>query len=206
MSLDAESEPDPGLTWDDNVRADGVGPFAINDATTITTPDPSFRAMVAAMQADVASFRNHWNEPIVRRFYPGLFIAWSHRLAHTLHIRGLRPLAMMVMWACHALTGCEIRPGAVIGPGLMVVHPSGVVIGGGTIAGARLQLYGGNTFGSNEGQGIHGSPRVGDDAVFAAQAMAIGPVVIGDRVVVGAASVVLKDVASDAKVKGIPAA
>lgn len=201
MSLDAESE----IPWDDNVRADGVGPFAINDATVITSSDPSFGAMVEAMRADAVSFKDHWNEPVVRRFYPGLFIAWSHRLAHTLHVRGLRPLAMMVMWACHALTGCEIRPGAKIGPGLMVVHPSGVVIGGGTIAGARLQLYGSNTFGANQSRGIHGSPRIGDDVVFAAHALAIGPVVIGDHVTVGAAAVVLSDVASGAKVKGIPA-
>ncbi len=201
MSLDAERE----LTWKDNVRPDGAGPFAINDATLVTSPDPSFRGMVAAMQADVAAFKNHWNEPIVRRLYPGLFIAWSHRLAHTLHVRGQRPLAMMVMWACHAMTGCEIRPGAVIGPGLIVIHPSGVVIGGGTIAGAHLQLYGGNTLGTNGVQGIHGSPRIGDDTIFSPHSMALGPVVIGDGVVVGAASLVLGDVASGAKVKGIPA-
>jgi serine O-acetyltransferase len=186
-------------------RGDGVGPFAINDASAVVPRDPSWRAMLKIMKADAAQFKAHWREPLVRRAYPGLFIAWSHRLAHTLHVRGIRPLAMMVAWACHAITGCEIRPGAVIGAGLMVVHPSGVVIGGGTIAGERLQLYGSNTFGSNEGQGIHGSPQLGDDVVFAAHAMAVGPIRIGDDVLVGAASLVLGDVPSGAKVKGIPA-
>jgi len=201
MSLAAV--PDPPM--EGFYRADGVGPFAINDASGMTPLDGSCKAMVAMMKADAASFRDHWHEPIVRRFYPGLFIAWSHRLAHTLHVRGLRPLAMLVMWACHAVTGCEIRPGAVIGEGLMVVHPSGIVIGGGTVIGKRLQLYGSNTFGSNEGQGIHGSPQLGDDVVLSAHAMAIGPIKIGDGVLVGAASLVLGDVPAGARVKGIPA-
>jgi serine O-acetyltransferase len=201
MSLAAV--PDPPT--EGYYRQDGVGPFAINDASGMTPRDPSFSAMVAMMRADAAAFRHHWHEPVIRRFYPGLFIAWSHRLAHTLHLKGLRPLAMLVMWACHAVTGCEIRPGAVLGAGLMVVHPSGVVIGGGTVAGERLQLYGSNTFGSNEGQGIHGSPQVGDDVIFSAHAMAIGPIRIGDGVLVGAASLVLADVPAGARVKGIPA-
>ncbi len=187
------------------VRADGVGPFAINDASGLTERDASWGAMVGVMRADAAAFRDHWHEPVLRRLYPGLFIAWSHRVAHTLHLRGHRAVAMLLMWACHAITGCEIRPGAVLGPGLMVVHPSGVVIGGGTVAGARLQLYGSNTFGSNEAQGIHGSPQLGDDVVLAAHAMVIGPVRIGDRAVVGAASLVLHDVAAGLRVKGVPA-
>lgn len=186
-------------------RADGRGPFAINDASRMEPRDASWRAMLAMMRADADAFRAHWNEPIVRRFYPGLFIAWSHRIAHTLHVRGLRPLAMVVMWACHALTGTEIRPGAVIGPGLMVVHPSGIVIGGGTVAGARLQLYGSCHFGSRPYQGIHGSPKLGDDVVVGAHAVLVGPILVGASAQIGAASVVLHDVAAGARVKGSPA-
>ena len=195
----------PNPPFEGSFRADGVGPFAINDASSIVDRPRGFVAMVEMMRADARTFREHWHEPVIRRFYPGVFIAWSHRLAHTLHVRGSKPLAMLVMWACHALTGCEIRPGAVIGPGLMVVHPSGVVIGGGTFIGARLQLYGGNVFGANLGQGIHGSPKLGDDIVLAAHSMVIGPVTVGDGALVGAASLVLGDVAAGARVKGSPA-
>jgi serine O-acetyltransferase len=187
------------------LRGDGEGPFAINDASLMVPCDTSWRAMVAKMRADAEEFRTHWQEPLLRRFYPGLFIVWSHRLAHTLHIRGLRPLAMVVMWLCHALTGTEIRPGALVGPGLMVVHPSGIVIGGGTVIGARLQLYGGNAFGSRPYGAMHGSPRLGDDVVLGAHAMVVGPVMIGDGAEVGAASLVLHDVPPGAKVKGSPA-
>jgi serine O-acetyltransferase len=187
------------------LRQDGAGPFAINDATLVVPCDRSFRHMVAMMKADVTTFREHWKEPVVRRLYPGLFIAWTYRFTHWLHVLGLRAPAMLVMWACHAITGAEIRPGAVLGPGLMVVHPSGVVINGGAIAGARLQLYGANLLGANLGQGMHGTPRLGDDVIFSHGAMAMGPIVIGDGALVGAMSLVMHDVAPGARVKGIPA-
>lgn len=199
------SAVDPSSVARGFVRDDGAGSFAINDASGLSALDPSWSAMVGTMRADSRAFRDHWREPLLRRLYPGVFIVWSHRVAHTMHLRGHRAAAMLIMWACHAVTGCEIRPGAVIGPGLMVVHPSGIVIGGGTVAGARLQLYGSNTFGSNQGGGIHGSPRLGDDVVMAAHAMAIGPVLVGDGAVVGAASLVLDDVPDGATVKGVPA-
>lgn len=200
MSLADPTSLDAGF-----IRTDGVGPFAINDATGVVHSDPSLRAMIALMRGDVAAVKAMWPEPLVRRFYPGVFIAWCHRVAHTLHVRRLKPIAMVVMWFCHMLTGAEIRPGASIGPGLVIIHPTGVVIGGGTIIGSRVLLMGGNLFGANMGQGIHGSPKVGDDVVFGAHAVVLGPVQLGDRVTVGAASLVLDDVPDDAKVKGSPA-
>ncbi len=200
LALVPELPPDEGF-----YRDDGVGPFAINDASKMIDCDPSWGAMVATMKADVAEYKAHWREPLVRRFYPGVFICWSHRLAHTLHLRGLKPIAMVVMWLCHALTGTEIRPGAVIGPGLIIVHPSGIVIGGGTVIGARCQLLGSNTFGANKGAGIHGSPQLGDDVVFGTHALALGPIRIGHNARAGAASVVLDDVQEGARVKGVPA-
>lgn len=187
------------------LRSDGAGPFGINDASAVTAEDRSFRHMVATMRADAQRFRTQWDEPLIRRAYPGLFIAWSFRFSHWLHIRGLRAPAMLVMWACHAVTGAEIRPGAVLGPGLMVVHPSGVLINGGAIAGSGLQLYGGNLLGANLAQGMHGTPRLGDDVVMSHGSMAMGPIVIGDGALIGAMSLVLHDVAPGATVKGIPA-
>jgi serine O-acetyltransferase len=187
------------------LRPDGAGPFGINDASAVVVCDRSLRHMLAMMRADVAEFRSHWKEPVVRRLYPGIFIAWTYRFTHWLHVNGLRAPAMLVMWACHAITGAEIRPGAVLGPGLMVVHPSGVVVNGGAVAGSRLQLYGANLLGANLAHGQHGTPRLGDDVILSHGAMAMGPILIGDGALVGAMSLVLHDVAAGATVKGIPA-
>jgi serine acetyltransferase len=195
----------PGLPPELFLRSDGAGPFAINDASELVPEDRSFGHMVDLMRQDARLTKAHWGESLIRRFYPSVFIAWTHRLAHWLHINGLRPLAIVVMWACHAITGTEIRPGASLGPGFLVIHPSGVVVNGGTIAGRGLQLYGANLLGANEVDGQHGTPRLGDDVVLGHGAMAIGPILIGDGAMVGALSLVLRDVPPGAKVKGIPA-
>lgn len=195
----------PGLPPELFLRADGVGPFAINDATEIVEEDRSLARLRELMRGDVEGVKAHWGESLIRRFYPSVFVAWSHRLAHWLHLNGLRPLAIVVMWACHAVTGAEIRPGAVIGPGLIVVHPSGIVINGGAIAGRHLQLYGANLLGTNESDGQHGTPRLGDGVVLGHAAKALGPVLIDDGAVVGAMSLVLHDVPKGGRVKGIPA-
>jgi serine O-acetyltransferase len=195
----------PGLPPELFLRSDGAGPFAINDASELVPEDRSARHMLELMRGDAARVKAHWGEALIRRFYPSVFVAWAHRVAHWLHINGLRPLAIVVMWACHAITGVEIRPGASLGPGLIVVHPSGVVINGGTIAGAGLQLYGANLLGSNEANGQHGTPRLGDDVILGHGAMAIGPILIGDGAIVGALSLVLHDVPAGGRVKGIPA-
>lgn len=188
-------------------REDGVGPFAINDAAGARDDlDPSWQAMVELLKGDVAHLKaRHPGESLLKRAYPGLFIAACHRLAHTLHLRGQRLLPIALMWFCHLLTGTEIRPTAVIGPGLTILHPSGVVVGGGVVAGARLTLVGGNTLGANLGKGIHGAPVLGDDVVVGTHALVLGPVLVGDHAVIGAMSVVLDDVEPKAKVKGIPA-
>jgi serine O-acetyltransferase len=189
-------------------RDDGVGPFAINDAAGARDDlDPSWGAMVELLKGDVAQLRaRHPGESLLKRAYPGLFLCATYRLSHTLHLRGQRLLPIALMWLTHALTGTEIRPTAVLGPGLTILHPSGIVVGGGVVAGARLTLVGGNTLGANLKHGIHGAPVLGDDVIVGTHALVLGPVLVGDHAVVGAMSVVLDDVAPKAKVKGIPAA
>ena len=195
----------PALPPELFLRSDGAGPFGINDASAVVAEDRSFRHLIGIMKADAQRVRAHWNEPVIRRFYPSVFIAWSFRISHWLHIRGLRAPAMLLMWACHMVTGAEIRPGAVLGPGLIVVHPTGVLVNGGAIAGAGLQLYGANLLGANLAKGQHGTPRLGDDVVMSHGSMAMGPILIGDDALIGAMSLVLHDVAPGARVKGIPA-
>src|SRR5690349_7741295 len=79
---------------------------------------------------------------------------------------GAGPFALPVMWWCHAIPGAEIRPSAVIGPGLVIVHPTGIVISGGAVIGSGVQLFGQNLLGANEAHGRHGTPRLGDDVVL----------------------------------------
>jgi serine O-acetyltransferase len=108
----------------------------------------------------------------------------------------------------HVLTGCDAAYQAEIGPGLVLYHPTGVVIGPRVRVGARATIMQGVTLGSDEvteGPGSAGSPVVGDDVFIGPGAAVFGPVVLGDRVRVGANSVVTGSFGDDVVIAGAPA-
>ncbi|MDE2304994.1 MAG: serine acetyltransferase [Gammaproteobacteria bacterium] len=126
--------------------------------------------------------------------YPGVLAVSVYRIAHALHTLGVPMIArIMTEWA-HARTGCDIHPGASIGPEFFIDHATGVVIGETTEIGARVKLYQGVTLGAlsfpkdASGQIIRGRkrhPTVESDSTLYANAT-----VLGGRTVVGAGSVI----------------
>lgn len=109
------------------------------------------------------------------------------RLAHAAG-RRLPLLGAAIKQLTQIVTGCDIDYRATIGPGLYLPHPSGVVVAGGTVIGARCTLNQGVTLGSRP----EGSPSLGDDVALAPGCRVIGPIAIGDMVQVGANSVVTR--------------
>jgi serine O-acetyltransferase len=108
----------------------------------------------------------------------------------------------------HVLTGADIAYQVVIGPGLVLYHPTGVVIGPGCRIGARATIMQGVTIGSDAvvvGDERAGSPVIGDDAFVGPGAALFGAVELGDRVQVGANSVVTESFGSDVVIAGAPA-
>lgn len=98
------------------------------------------------------------------------------------------------------LTGCDIAPAAVFGPGLRITHGQGLVVGAWTKAGRNCHLLQGVTLGAPSGRRITEMPTLGDDVYMAAYSAAIGDIVIGDRVFVGIQAVVTQNIPSDSKV------
>ncbi len=108
----------------------------------------------------------------------------------------------------HLLTGCDIAYQAQIGPGLILFHPTGVVIGPACRLGARARIMQSSTLGSDEvmiGRDRARSPVLGDDVFIGPGAAIFGDVTLGDRVVVGANSVVTRSFGPDTVVAGAPA-
>jgi serine O-acetyltransferase len=101
----------------------------------------------------------------------------------------------------HFITGADIAFQARFGPGLVLLHPTGVVVATEVVAGARCNLGPGVTLGSAPG----GAPLLGDDVDIAAGASVLGPRKLGDRVRVGANSVVTHDFEDDVVIAGVPA-
>ena len=136
--------------------------------------------------------------------YPGWHALWFYRLAHALWSRGLLWLARLISHIGRTLTGIEIHPGAVIGPGFFIDHGMGVVIGETTEIAANVTLYHGVTLGGTSWKKEKRHPTLEEDVVVGAGAKILGPIRIGARTRIGANAVVVKDVPADSVVVGIP--
>lgn len=119
-----------------------------------------------------------------------------HRLARAVSLFNLR------------LTGAEFVVGCWIGPGLVLPHPQGIVIGGGSVVGENCTILHRVTLGERYGDGAdseHKYPRLAGRVVIGAGAAILGGVMVGNGAVIGANAVVLHDVEAADVVVGVPA-
>ena len=137
---------------------------------------------------------------------PGLHAIWVHRLTHWMWTRpGGRLAARLLSQFARAVTGVEIHPGAQIGRRFFIDHGMGVVIGETAEIGDDVLMYHGVTLGGRSMKHVKRHPTVGNNVTIGAGARILGPVHIGDRVQIGANSVVVKDVPAGAVATGVPA-
>lgn len=93
---------------------------------------------------------------------------------------------------------------AQIGPGLTIAHYGYIIVPSNAVIGKNCSLRPGIVFGKKL-TAETGGPVVGDDVNIGVGTSIIGDVKIGDRVVIGANSVVTRDVPSDCVIAGAPA-
>jgi serine O-acetyltransferase len=137
---------------------------------------------------------------------PGLHAIWVYRLTHRLWTTpGFRLIARLISQLARAITGVEIHPGAQIGRRFFIDHGMGVVIGETAEVGDDVLIYHGVTLGGRSMKRVKRHPTIGNNVVIGAGARILGPVLIGDRVQIGANSVVVKDVPAGAVATGVPA-
>lgn len=138
--------------------------------------------------------------------YPGVHAVFFFRINHFLWNIHLKILARFLSQIARFFTGIEIHPGATIGKRFFIDHGMGVVIGETTIIGDDCILYQGVTLGG-VGTGEHKvkrHPTLQNNVMIFAGAKIIGDVTVGENSIVGASSVVLKDVPPNCTVIGIP--
>ena len=128
------------------------------------------------------------------------------RLQAYLHGRERHVLARLVRAHNIRSHGMDVQRGVQVGPGLVLRHPTGIVLGEQVRVGARCWLGPGVFLGrSRPEHAVQRPTRVCDDVVLGAHCMVVGEVVVGDGVVVGAGAVVTGDVPAGARVAGVPA-
>ncbi len=140
-------------------------------------------------------------------FKAGFQAVVLYRISHACFAAGLTYLAWLVARINLALTGADIEFGAHIGPGLLIAHPSGIVIGRGTVIGEDATIYQGVTCGIRSWSGGESSayPAIGDRVVLFAKCSVLGGITVGDRAVVGAHALVTRDVPQGALVEAVGA-
>jgi serine O-acetyltransferase len=133
-----------------------------------------------------------------------------HRVGSALFDKGFPCSALAKLagrWNC-LCNSCELSPHARIGPGLLIPHPIGIVVGA-IRAGKNLIILQNAGIGLKEwGRPSHDHrryPCLGDNVTIGPSASVLGSVVIGDGVLIGANAVVLKDIPPGCRAVGNPA-
>lgn len=134
--------------------------------------------------------------------YPGPKAIALHRVAHHFYILKLYFLARLVAEISRWLTGIEIHPGATLGKRLVIDHGFGVVIGETAVIGDDCIIFHGVTLGGLKFDPVKRHPTVGNKVLIGTGAKILGPIQIGDGAMIGANSVVVRDVPAGATVVG----
>lgn len=147
--------------------------------------------------------RRRWRSAFSPRFAS---VAWI-RVAQRLHARGWTRLAKLTGLLNFVVFGIEVPARLQIGPGLVIPHTHGTIIGAGHV-GRNVTIYQQVTLGAKLADFAFDPsrrPHVCDGVVITAGAKILGPVRLGEGAIIGANAVVLADVPARAVAVGVPA-
>ena len=164
--------------------------------------------MLNNFKSDIAIIRER--DPAARGIleillcYPGFQAIFIHRFTHTLWKNKLPILPRLLSQINRSLTGIEIHPGAKIGRKVFIDHGMGVVIGETAEIGDNCLLYQGVTLGGTGKSHGKRHPTLKKNVVIGAGAKILGSITVGANTRIGAGSVVVRSVASNSTVVGVP--
>jgi serine O-acetyltransferase len=138
---------------------------------------------------------------VIRSFSPRFMPVLIYRISHYFYRKS--PVLSKVFSLFNFLVfGIEIAGKCSIGPGLFFPHTLGTVIGA-EIIGARATIYHGVTLGAKEVDISYlenRRPVIGDDVVIGSGAKILGGVLIGNKVRIGANSLVIRSIPDNSTV------
>lgn len=138
---------------------------------------------------------------------PGKSLLASIR-SYQRHCGSANPLRMLLcklavlrhgFWS--TVSGADIPLNCLIGGGLSIPHPNGIVIHPNSGIGPNCMIFQQVTIGMSHG----GVPQIGGHVDIGAGAKLLGPIRVGDHARIGANAVVMCDVPPDTTAVGIPA-
>ncbi len=129
------------------------------------------------------------------------------RIAQYLYVMGYTKLSKVPALINFVIFGIEIPPKLLIGPGLVLMHTQGTVLGA-AIIGSNVTIYQQVTLGARDVDFAYDPalrPKVSDGVQISAGAKVLGGLMLGEGCIVGANAVVLADVPSYCIAVGVPA-
>ena len=121
--------------------------------------------------------------------YPGFYATAIYRIAHQLHVQGIKILPRLLSEYAHSKTGIDIHPGAAIGKSFFIDHGTGIVIGETSVIGEDVKIYQGVTLGALNVTKANATtkrhPTIEDNVIIYS-----GATILGGDTVIGHSSVI----------------
>jgi serine O-acetyltransferase len=132
------------------------------------------------------------------------FGRWRYRVKPALLRKPFSLMYRILYKFVQILTGIELPCEVEIGKNFVIDHFGGIIISGYAKFGDNCRIRNGVVVGIRRIEERR-APTVGNNVDIGAGAKLLGPIVIGDNVVVGANAVVITDVPPDSIAVGVPA-
>jgi serine O-acetyltransferase len=168
---------------------------------------PALRRDVTRLARGQSSRQNKIRLILTNRGFQAVLL---YRLSRALWRRHIPLLPLILTRMAQMLFAVDISPLADLGPGIVIVHGFGLVIGSEVVIEGDCCLFHGVTLGDRGSEWVgssrtDGHPVLERNIMVGAGAKILGPIRIGQSSVIGANAVVLKDVPPFSIVAGIPA-
>lgn len=164
---------------------------------------------------DLRHYGGSWRRCKALLIVPRVWAIVAYRFRRWAHAARMPPILRLPLSAVGRLVACfveavthiELPPQAIIGPGLFLPHAGYVIVASNATIGRHCTLTQGVTIGHRAGgrELSLDSPVIGDRVYVGPGAAILGPVNIGDDVLIGANAVVVNSVSPRAVVVGNPA-
>jgi serine O-acetyltransferase len=161
------------------------------------------------VRADIAAVVDR--DPACDRFiepflyFKGFHAIQAHRVAHWLWTNDHRDFALYLQSRSSDVFQTDIHPAAPFGRGIFLDHATGLVVGATAVVEDDVSILQNVTLGGTGKEAGDRHPKIRRGAMIGAGAKVLGNIEIGACARVAAGSVVLRPVAANTTVAGVPA-
>jgi len=160
--------------------------------------------LFALIQEDWVAHGRDWTKPGFRTLATYRFGVWRMGVRQPLRA----PLSILYRMAfrhCRNVYGIELPYSASVGHHVVIEHQGGIVVHGASVIGDRCIIRQNCTLGIRRMDGLDDAPILEEGVQLGAGSVVLGRITLGKGALIGANSVVLKDVPAGAIAIGIPA-